>query len=206
MLEITAAIKAAEELDKSIGLIGKLVGKLKTQPDLAAQKLGQALGEIAKTLQAVDNAAAEYLSLGIDVGALAKNSKQLLDIEGGLLGTEVRRGLGHCHLIGNIHHTYLDKWFQRTLDAGEYGLIREVFSKLESADGGMFDLLASVATTLEQEATAVIDLIANGDEAGARARVLSAMPQLRPLRKTISKTMSAIYSLQSEFIDITGVV
>lgn len=55
MLEITAAIKAAEELHKSIGLIGKLVGKLKTQPDLAAQKLGQALGEIAKTLQAVDN-------------------------------------------------------------------------------------------------------------------------------------------------------
>jgi hypothetical protein len=206
MLEVAAALKAAEELDKSIGLIGKLVGKLKTQPDLAAQKLGQALGEIAKTLLSVDNAAAEYLSLGIDDGALAKNSKQLLEIEGGLLSTEVRRGLGHCHRIGNIYHTYLDKWFQRVLDSGDYSLTREVFAKLESADGGMFDVLASVATTLEQEATVVIDLIAKRDEAGARARVLSAMSQLRPLRKTISKTMSAIYSLQSEFVDITGIV
>jgi hypothetical protein len=206
MLEVAAAIKAAEELDKSIGLIGKLVGKLKTQPDLAAQKLGQALGEVTKTLQAVDDASAEYLSLGIDEGALGKSSKELLAVEGGRLSTEVQRGLGHCHLIGNIHWTYLDKWFKRTLDGAEYDMIREVFSKLESADGGMFDLLASVASKLEQEATVVIDLVAKGDETGARTRVLSAMPELRPLRKTISKTMSAIYSLQAQFVDITGVV
>jgi hypothetical protein len=49
--------QAAEELDKSIGLIGKLIATLKTQPDLAAQKLGQA----------------QFLSLGIDEGALAKS-------------------------------------------------------------------------------------------------------------------------------------
>ena len=63
MIEVAAALKAAEELDKAIGLVGKLVAKLKTQPDLAAQKLGQALGEVAKTLQAVDDASAQFVDI-----------------------------------------------------------------------------------------------------------------------------------------------
>ena len=206
MIDIAAAAKAAEELDKSIGIIGKLVAKLKTQPDIAAQKLGQALGEVAKTLQAVDDAATEYLSLGIDEGALAKNSKKLLEIDGGSLSTEVRRGLGHCHLIGHIHRTYLDKWFKRTFNKDDYSTISRVFQSLEEADGGLFDNLASVASKLEQEANAVLDLVVRGDEAAARQRVLSSLPDLQPLRKRISKTMATIYSLQSDFVDITGSV
>jgi hypothetical protein len=98
MIDVIAAVKSAEELDKAIDIVEKLVGKLKAQPDLAAEKLGQALGEIAKTLQVVDNSASQFLSLGIDDGALTKNSKLLLDIDGGSLRTEVERGRGHCHL------------------------------------------------------------------------------------------------------------
>jgi hypothetical protein len=205
-MDIGAALKAAEELDKAVGIIAKLANKLKTQPDVAAQKLGQALGEVGKTLQAVDDAASEYLSLGIDDGALAKNSKTLLEIEGGRLTTEVQRGLGHCHLIGHIHWNYLDKWFKRTFDNQEYSMIADVFRSLEAADGGLFDVLASVARTLENEASAVLDLVVKGDEAAARTRVLSSFPTLRPLRKTISKTMQTIYALQGDFVDIAGTV
>ena len=201
---IATTIKAAEEIDKTVGIIAKLVGKLKTQPDVAAQKLGQAVGEIAKTLQSVDDVALEYLSLGIDDGALAKNSKKLLEIESGSLTTEVRRGLGHCHLIGHIHWTYLDKWFKRTFDNQEYSEISDVFRLLESADGGLFDELASLASTLETEATAVLDLVLKNDEAAARVRVLSSLADLRPLRKTIAKTMQTLYFLQGEFVDITS--
>jgi hypothetical protein len=61
MIEIGAAIKSAEELDNAVGIIAKLVSKLKAQPDIAAQKLCQPLGEVAKTLQVVDQAASEYL-------------------------------------------------------------------------------------------------------------------------------------------------
>ncbi len=206
MIDFGAAVKAAGELDKAIGIIASLTAKLKTQPDLAAQKLAQALGEVAKTLQAVDNVAAEYLSLGIDEGALAKSSKALLAIEGGSLSTEVQRGLGHCHLIGEIHWRYLDKWFQRTFDSTEYAMISDVFRALESADGGLFDVLASVAKTLETEASAALDLVVKSDEAGAKTRVLSSLAALRPLRKTMSGTMQTLYGLQREFIDITRVV
>ena len=206
MIDVTAAVAAAEQLDEAVGIIAFSLGKLKAQPDLAAQKLGQALGEVAKTLQSVDDATSDYLSLGIDDGALSRNSKRLLEIEGGSLTTAVRNGLGHCHLIGHIHSRYLDKWFQRTFDPADYASMSAVFQSLETADGGLFDVLASVASVLETESSAVLDFVVKGDESAARNRVLSSLPALRPLRKTMSKTMQTIYGLQAEFIDIAGAV
>ncbi len=206
MIDVGVAVKSAEELDKAVGIVAQLVGKLKAQPDLAAQKLGQALGEVAKTLQVVDSAASQFLSLGIDEGALAKNSKLLLDIDAGSLSTEVKRGRGHCHVIGEIYWKYLDKWFARAFDGNEYQSAKEVFQELGNADRDLFEDLEKVAVTLEAEAGAVLDLVVNAQEANARSRVLSALPALRPLRKTISKTIQTLYSMQSEFVDITGAV
>jgi hypothetical protein len=40
MPDLLAAVKSAQELDKAVGLIAKLVGKLKARPDIAALKLG----------------------------------------------------------------------------------------------------------------------------------------------------------------------
>jgi len=206
MLELAAAVKSAEDLDKAVGIVANLIGKLKAKPDLAAQKLAQAMGEIAKTLQVVDNAASQFLSLGIDDGALAKNSKLLLDIDGGSLSTEVQRGRGHCEVIGTIYRKYLDRWFYQAFSNAEYLEVQDVFRKLDNADLDAFYNLAKVATTLQAEASAVLDSVVKGDEPDARARVLAALPVLRPLRKAISKTMQALYSMQSDFVDITGVV
>jgi hypothetical protein len=203
---VSAAVKSAEELDKAVGMVAKLVGKLKAKPDLAAQKLGQALGEVAKTLQVVDNAAAQFLSLGIDEGALAKNSKLLLDIECGSLSTEVERGRGHCHVIEEIYSKYLDKWFDKVLNRDQFASVKNVFQELGNSDVNVFRRLENIATTLQAEAGVVLDFVVKGEEDSARARVLSALPALRPLRKTISKTMQTLYSMQSDFIDITGAV
>jgi len=154
----------------------------------------------------VDNAASEYLSLGIDEGALAKNSKLLLEIDGGRLSTEVERGRGHCHAIGLIYWTYLDKWFESVFSSDEYESVKAVFQGLDNADNDMFYSLGQVAVTLQDEAGAVLDFVVKGEEANARARVLSALPPLRPLRKSISKTMQTLYSMQGEFVEITGAV
>lgn len=204
--EVGLAVKSAEALDKAVGIVAKLVGQLKTKPDLAAQKLGQALAEVAKTLQVVDNAASEFLSLGIDQGALAKDSKLLIAIDGGSLSTEVTRGGGHCKVIGHIYDNYLDKWFKSVFNTNEYTLVSNVFQDLGHADHDLFDDLAKVAKTLENEAGVVLDFVLKGEEANARARVLSALPALRPLRKTIAKTMQALYSMQADFVDITAAV
>lgn len=205
MLDLSAAIQSAEELDKAVGIIAQLVAKVRSKPDVAAQKLGQALGEVGKTLLAVDGSAIQFLSLGMDDGALAKGSKVLLDIDSGLLGAEVQRGKGHCHLIRHIHDTCLDKWFESVFNRDDYGLISEEFRRLDMADGMLFRDLERVADMLRDEAGSVLDLVLNGDEAGARARVLAALPVLRPLRRTMANTMKSLYAVQADFVNTAEV-
>jgi len=68
---------AGKKVDEALGIVGRLVSKLKAQPDLGALKLGQAVEEIAKTYQAVDGTISSVLCLAIDGDALQKNSKVL---------------------------------------------------------------------------------------------------------------------------------
>ena len=206
MPDFLAAAKAAGEIDSAVGLIARMMGKLKAQPDIAAQKLGQALDEVAKTLQVVDGAASAYLSLGIDEGALEKNAQLLLNIEGGHLATDVKKGLGHCHKIWNIYYEYLNKWFSKALAPDEQATMESVFQELGNADDDLFEELGNVATVLQREAEAVLDLVAKKDMDGARSRVLASLSPLRPLRKTIAGTMTTLYGLKNDFADMTGVV
>jgi hypothetical protein len=50
--------------DEALGVIGKLVAKLRPQPDVAAVKLSAALNEIVKTYRVVDEALTAYASPG----------------------------------------------------------------------------------------------------------------------------------------------
>lgn len=203
----SGAVAAAKKVDDGLGLIAKMLGKLKANPDLAAQKLSQALEELAKTYQVLDAAISSYLSLGIDDGALAKNSKLLLDIEGGQLATEVERGRGHCEIIHNIYNKYLDKWFDRALkDKHEYELIRDVFNSLASADADVFANLTIVAKGLETEAGQVLNLVTNERTDFARQRILGARGVLKTLRVAIAETMQTLYKLKAEFIEISDIV
>ena len=204
MPDLITAVKSAEAIDKSIGIIAKMIGKLKAQPDIAALKLGQALEEVAKTLQVVDGAASSYLSLGIDEGALEKNSKLLLDIETGQLKTDVESGLGHCHRIWHIYENYLNKWFSRVLSKDEQTAMRKVFFELGNADDELFDDLADVAGILQNEAKEVLNLVVKGQKEEARKRVLELLQPLRPLRTTIAGTMQKLYSLKNEFAQMAG--
>lgn len=205
MPDLSTALASAKQVDEALGLIGKLVAKLKRDPDAAAVKLGQALDEIAKTYQALDTAISNYLSLAIDDGALQSRSKVLLDIEGGGLSTEVERGRGHCHIIGNIYFQHLDRWFARVLKPDEYEEIRNVFHELGNADSDVFAHMVAVAQELEKEAGAVLESLIKGDMPDARQRVLNARGELKPLRVSISSTMRRLYELKTEFVGLSGV-
>jgi len=152
----TRPSKSATQLGDAVGLVAKVVSKLKATPDLAAEKLGEALDEVAKTLQVVDQAAVQFLSLGIDQGVLERNSHALLTIEGGGLTTAVERGRGHCHQIANVYDQRLDKWFERALST-DYPLIRDLFHRLGNADDDVFKALTDVAKDLEDEASEILN-------------------------------------------------
>src|SRR5262245_29813195 len=111
MIETKAALAAVKEIDSALGTLQKVIAKFKSQPDIAAAKLAEALDEIGKTWQVMDTAITQFLALGFDDGALAKGSATLLNIQGGGLLVSVQKGRGHCHVIGDIYDTYLDRWF-----------------------------------------------------------------------------------------------
>ncbi|MDR4503901.1 MAG: hypothetical protein MRK01_03800 [Candidatus Scalindua sp.] len=205
MLEIAAALESIKKADEALGIIGKLVAKLKMQPDLAALKLAEALDEIGKTWQVMDTAITQFLKLGIDSDAMEKGSEVLLRIEGGGLLNEVKDGRGHCHIIGNIFYKYLDRWFAAVLKGEELDSIRWVFNMLSEADVDMFMYMENVAEQLQTEATQVLDMVSTGKVHEAKSRVLAFRKELQLLRLGMSGTLQKLYNLKSDFIQISGV-
>ena len=64
MVDPLTAIAAVKQADEALGVIGKLLAKLRAQPDIAAVKLSAALDEIVKTYRVVDQAFNAYASFG----------------------------------------------------------------------------------------------------------------------------------------------
>ena len=83
--------------------------------------------------------------------------------------------------------------------------MRQVFDRLGNADMDLFHELGTVARTLQKEAEAVLDLVVKGEKDDARDRVLSSLPSLRPLRKTMAQTMQTLYALKNDFADMAQV-
>lgn len=205
MIDITTALGAVKTMDDALGVIGKLVSKLRAQPDLAAFKLAEALDEVGKTWQLMDKAITDFLKLGIDEDALKEGSEVLLRIEGGGLLAEVKNGIGHCHVIGNIYEKYLDRWFERVLKGKDLDSIRAVFDGLSYADVDVFYVMEMVARQLQTEANGVLDMVIEGKTNEARKRVLAMRKELGPLRLGMSETLQKLYSLKGDFIKISGV-
>jgi len=82
-----------------------------------------------------------------------------------------------------IYQAYLDKWFSRALGPDAQASMRDVFLRLGNADDDLFANLGRLTHILQAEAEAVLDRVAKGDKDGARARVLTSLPALRPCEK-----------------------
>jgi hypothetical protein len=205
MINTVAALGFVKSMDEALGVIGKLVAKLKAEPDLAALKLAEALDEVRKTWEVVDDAIADVIKLGFDRDAMEEGSEVLLRIEGGGLLAEVEDGRGRCHVIGNIYHKHLDRWFERALKGEDLVSMRRVFDSLAEADTDVFSSMVGVARQLQDEATQVLDMIIEERVSEARNRVLALRKELQPLRLEMTSTLQKLYGLKGEFIKISGV-
>jgi hypothetical protein len=204
MIEIQGALAAIKKVDEAVGILARLVSKLKGDPDHEAAKLAEALDEVAKTWRVMDEAVSNYLRLGIDEDALNKGSEVLLKIEGGSLLVTVKQGRGHCHVIGNIFGTYLDRWFQRVLNGKDLDAVRDVFYMLSNADDDVFANMEHMAGQLQTEANGVLSMVAQGNVRDAKAHVLSVRNDLHPFRVATSAAMAKLYDLRAKFIEIAG--
>jgi len=207
LVDAGAALAAAKQIDEGLGLIAKLLGKLRAQPDMAAVKLSAALDEIVKTYRAVDEAFTGYVSLAIDKDALTGGSQRLLSIAGGRLGVQVAEGLGHCSEIGNIYAKHLKRWFEKALNGEEQKQMEQLFiwpGGLADADETLFRALAGLADQLGNDARDVLHHVMQNDQGEARSSVLRTYAELAPVQQAMAKGMQSLFSLKNSFVQIAG--
>jgi hypothetical protein len=202
MVDPLTGLRAAKQIDEALGLIAKLLGKLRAQPDIAAIKLSAALDEIVKTYRAVDEALTEYVSLAIDRDGLDSGAGRLVSIAGGSLSVSVGQGRGHCHQIQLIYREHLVRWFERVFNGDELADMERVFSMLGSGDWTVFDDLARVVDQLQTDAKLVLaDVIAQRQN-DARQRVLQTYQVLAPIQQQMATGMTRIFELKDTFIGL----
>lgn len=198
-----AALAAAKQVDEAIGLIEKLLGKLRAQPDIAALKLSTALDEIVKTYRALDEALNMYGSLALDEDALTANSRELLAIAGGSLAVQVEDGRGHCHQISNIYWKHLRRWFEKAFNRDEHDQMEALFTRLGDADDDLFAALSGLAEQLGSDAKDVLALVIKKEEDKGRQRVLQTYGELAPVQQAMARGMQRMFALKGTFIQIS---
>lgn len=194
-----SGLRAAKMIDEAVGLLAKLVNKLRARPDIAAVKLSAALDEIVKTYRVVDEALTAYVGLGIDRDGLDSGSKQLLAIAGGSLGVRVGEGRGHCHQIRLIYQEHLLKWFEKVFNGAELAEMKRVFDMLSEGDRTVFDDLVRVVDQLQADAMGVLDLVIAQKPDEARQRVLQTYRILAPVQQAMSTGVQRIFELKDTF-------
>jgi hypothetical protein len=197
-----SALKAIDELDKAVGLIGRLLSKLRAQPDLAALRLSAALDEIAKTYLAVSTAISTYI--GVDPAEPAARG-QVQAIANHDLDWVVEQGRGHCHAIMNIYERYLRRWFEQVLDPNEQREYRDVFYELSGADSALFERLTGMVFQLADDAAITLQYILEDDPDQATQHIKATFKTLAPTQRALSQGMVEIYRLKNEFIQIAEV-
>jgi hypothetical protein len=208
MVEPASALAAAKQIDEAVGLIAKLLGKLRAQPDIAALKLSAALDEIVKTYEVLDQAFTTYGNLAIDEGALTSKSQELLSIAGGSLGVRVQEGRGSSHEIRNIYNSHLRRWFERAFNRDEQKQIEYVFigpNGLGWADDTLFQALTSLALQLKDDAQGVVALVMSDTEnreAKARESVRQTYFTLAPVQQAMAQSMQRMFELKNAFIQV----
>lgn len=202
MVDAVAALGVAKRIDEAVGIIEKLLGKLRAQPDVAALKLSMALDEIVKTYQVLDEALTAYASLALDDEALTTRSQVLFTIAGGSLGVQVEAGRGHCHKISNIYWRYLKRWFERVFNKQESEQMEAVFILFGNADDDLFATLSDLADQLGGDARSVLELVMDNDENQARRRVMETYLKVAPVQQTMAQGMKRMFALKSAFIQL----
>lgn len=202
MVDPLTALGAVKTTDEALGVVARLIGKLRARPDVAALKLSMALDEILKSYAVVDSAFTSYASLAIDPDGLTKSSRELLSVAGGGLRVQVDQGRGDCYKIFLIYDNYLKKWFSKVLNRDEQREMERAFlgpGALADVDGTLFRQLGELADELSSDAKLVLDLVFEEKYPQARKRVWTTYQTLEPLQSAIVESTRTLITLKDEF-------
>jgi len=196
------------DLADRFGAIEGIRSTLLSQPDRAATKLADVLGELAQTVAALDDEMVRYLSLHFhSEESIARGRGVLLGMEVGQSAIRINEARGHCHKIKNTYDAYLDKWFDRAFgNSAERKSLRTIFDGLTTADDFMVDAMKQTSAWLKAKAGQTLDAVDADNLVAANSCIRDARREAKPAREKLAEAMSMLGGLQADFIYASGTV
>lgn len=157
---------------------------------------------------AIETELVPFLAINLEPGPdYRRDLAFLYALEGGAAWAKASATRGHCVKIGNIYDNYLNPWFKRVtgLDATERKALEQLFKELRSTDNAMVKLIEQSAMWLTESARQALDHVENGEIDEANNIIARARKQIQPVRRSLSDTLAALYRLEADFIDMSGV-
>ncbi len=194
---------------ESLGVLEAIKKKLVRQPDPASKKLVQALHEISKIYTLLDSALTDYLSIEFienDPEENRNGRKILIKNSGGGIAVDMAEAKPHCSKISAIYKTFLNPWFQRVLETEEQKRMEELFTGIRFDDSEMQKGIEYITYWLRQKSTEVLALVNKKNYSAANQKIMEQMSEIQPVRSRVLDAIKKLYSLQADFIEISGTV
>ncbi len=194
------SLYAIDQVDALARAIFRLSPQLKSYPDpVIYQDLVDAIEEVVKSWDAINDAIKEVWKLYSEDGDLKTESLGLLDIGGYALPAMVEQKRGHCQRIADIYFGKLHGWFTQSLTYEDQRIMGEGFSRLSEADEDFFHKMVLVADATDQVANQILDLVESDQPDQAREIAKGLRRQLRPVQKAINQSLIVLRRVQTEF-------
>jgi|GEM_PF-2247190 len=174
----------------------KSIGEILITDSEATQYLNATLEEIGKTYDVVNEAIRDFITPAIGAGAM--DATPFLDMERGSLMKKINDGRGHCTRILSYYGRYkgLRDSIKNKLTPEKLNEVDEIFSRLSTADGDLFEQLVRIGQVLTDESRVIVNLLMAGQEDVAKKRIIAGREKLEPLEAQLATAMSDLQRLQ----------
>jgi len=195
----TSILSTTKDLES---LFGTVKYKLLNNPTEASSKLAEVLGELSLILEFVEKETVRYLEIYFldDKSNFIQCRSALLSLESGYVTIKGYEARGHCHKIANIYEKYLDRWFNKVLDANEAQQIKWLFERMNTADGDMIEGIKEITRWLKDESEAILLMVDNDQLDQANQKIKAARLAIQQTRRNIVESLAELKLLQSSFI------
>ena len=192
---ISQADSATSELKNLVSQIGDISKKILLD-DQSNKNIKGALTEVKKTYKSILKAIQEFVepALGVD----RVDAKSYAKLARRSLATDIRNGRGHCKRILAYYATVGGLREKLIVETSEKELteIDQIFEKLGTADGDLFEQLEEIGRVLTNESRVIVGLLASGQEAQGKERILTAYQKLTSLEDELDEAMLELQQLQ----------
>lgn len=201
---VTAAKETFEILEK-LGMIDKLLLKLKNDPHLAHDKLRVVLLEIRKTCEAIANTINEIDILSFEDADLSDTRHQVKKMVDGPLIIDLQIAKGSCARIGHIYRTYLSGWFSQVLNEKEATELKSIFDDLSNMDGHVLKLTEKLYFQTLELARFISQSLEEQRVIEAKKGATAFTQAYRPYLSKLNNWLAFMYSLDAKLIKTTGI-